>query len=213
MVFGNMGPDCGTGVAFTRDPSDGTKRFYGEYLMNAQGEDVVAGIRTPLPINDSGQVTPRIPAYDPRAAACPVVYRELDEIRRIVSKTHYKDMQDLEFTIQKEQALPAADPQRKAHRGGRGPDRRRLRARRPDRQARSGPMRVTPAQVDQLLHPMLDPKAQRQVVAKGLPASPGAATGKVVFSSEEAADRGRLEAKASSCLRSRDLPRGRRRHA
>ncbi len=186
MVFGNMGPDCGTGVAFTRDPSDGTKRFYGEYLMNAQGEDVVAGIRTPLPINDSGG-----DSTDPSVTLeqrLPGLYRELDEIRHRL-ETHYKDMQDLEFTIQKDKLflLQTRNGKRTAaaavriavdfvHEGL--------------IDKKEAIRRVTPAHVDQLLHPMLDPKATRQVVAKGLPASPGAATGKVVFSSEEAAERG-----------------------
>ena len=185
MVFGNMGPDCGTGVAFTRDPNDGSKRFFGEYLMNAQGEDVVAGIRTPLPLNDSGEGTDPSTTLEQKM---PALYRELDDVRRKL-ETHYRDMQDIEFTIQSNKLFllqtrtgkrTAAAAVRIAvdlvHEGV--------------IEKKEAIMRVTPAHVDQLLHPMLDPKAQRQVVAKGLPASPGAATGKVVFSAEEAAERG-----------------------
>ena len=185
MVFGNMGEDCGTGVAFTRDPNDGTKRFFGEYLLNAQGEDVVAGIRTPLPINDSGQGTDPSTTLEQKM---PGVYRELDDVRRKL-EIHYRDMQDIEFTIQRNKLflLQTRNGKRTAaaavriavdlvHEGL--------------IEKREAIMRVTPAHVDQLLHPMLDPKATRQVIAKGLPASPGAATGKVVFSAEEAADRG-----------------------
>ena len=185
MVFGNMGEDCGTGVAFTRDPNTGSKRFFGEYLLNAQGEDVVAGIRTPLPINDSGQGADPNTTLEQRM---PDVYRELDQIRHTL-ETHYRDMQDIEFTIQRRKLylLQTRNGKRTAaaavriavdlvHEGL--------------IDKREAVMRVTPAHVDQLLHPMLDPKAHRQIVAKGLPASPGAATGRVVFSSEEAAERG-----------------------
>ena len=186
MVFGNMGDDCATGVAFTRDPSNGNKRFFGEYLVNAQGEDVVAGIRTPLPINDSGGE--RADPSTTLERRMPSLYRELDEIRHNL-EAHYRDMQDIEFTIQRNKLFllqtragkrTAAAAVRIAvdmvHEGLINKN--------------EAILRVTPAHIDQLLHPMLDPKAQRQVVAKGLPASPGAATGKIVFSSEEAAERG-----------------------
>ena len=185
MVFGNMGEDCATGVAFTRDPNTGTKRFFGEYLLNAQGEDVVAGIRTPLPINDSGEGADPSKTLEQRM---PQVYRELDEVRHKLER-HYRDMQDIEFTIQRHKLflLQTRNGKRTAAAAVRIAvdlvnegmiDKK------------EAVLRVTPAHVDQLLHPMLDPKAHRQVVAKGLPASPGAATGRAVFSADEAADRG-----------------------
>ncbi|MCB9651195.1 MAG: pyruvate, phosphate dikinase [Deltaproteobacteria bacterium] len=184
MVFGNLGDGCATGVAFTRDPNDGVKRFFGEYLNNAQGEDVVAGIRTPQPINDSGgESGPTL------QTEMPEVYKELDAIR-LKLETHFKDMQDLEFTIQqgKLYLLQTRNGKRTA----------RAAVKMAVDMVHEGlidkpeaVMRVSPAQVDQLLHPMLDPAANRQVVAKGLPASPGAATGRVVFNSEEAEERGK----------------------
>ncbi|MEL7367288.1 MAG: pyruvate, phosphate dikinase [Myxococcota bacterium] len=185
MVFGNMGDDCGTGVAFTRDPNSGAKRFFGEYLLNAQGEDVVAGIRTPRPINDSGEGAD---PSDTLEQCMPDVYRELDDVRHKL-ETHYRDMQDIEFTIQRKKLflLQTRNGKRTAgaavriavdlaHEGmiSKG----------------EAVQRVTPGHIDHLLHPMLDPKARRQTVAKGLPASPGAATGRVVFSADEAAERG-----------------------
>ncbi|MCA9551765.1 MAG: pyruvate, phosphate dikinase [Myxococcales bacterium] len=184
MVFGNLGDGCATGVAFTRDPNDGVKRFFGEYLNTAQGEDVVAGIRTPQPINDSGgESGPTL------QTEMPEVYKELDAIR-LKLETHFKDMQDLEFTIQqgKLYLLQTRNGKRTA----------RAAVKMAVDMVHEGliekpeaVMRVSPAQVDQLLHPMLDPAANRQVVAKGLPASPGAATGRVVFNSEEAEERGK----------------------
>ena len=186
MVFGNMGEGCATGVAFTRDPNSGDKRFFGEYLMNAQGEDVVAGTRTPLPINTSGGVP------DPEATLerrMPEVYRQLDEVRHKL-ETHYRDMQDIEFTIQKDTLylLQTRAGKRTA------PAAVRIAVdmvREGLITKREAVTRIKPAHIDQLLHPMLDPKASRQVVAKGLPASPGAATGRVVFSAEEAEERGK----------------------
>jgi pyruvate,orthophosphate dikinase len=175
MVFGNMGDDSGTGVGFTRNPSTGEKMFYGEYLTNAQGEDVVAGIRTPKPIvelkNDM-----------------PAVYKQLHEITSRLEK-HYRDIQDFEFTIEKGHLFM-------------------LQTRTGKRTAASAVriavemvkekliskeealMRVEPEQLDQLLHPVIDPKAQLKVIAKGLPASPGAATGQAVFDADVAAERG-----------------------
>jgi len=154
MVFGNMGQDCATGVAFTRDPSTGENYFYGEYLVNAQGEDVVAGIRTPQSLTKQGQEKEGsdLPSME---ETMPVVFKQLDDIRHKLEK-HYRDMQDIEFTVQRginrEEAL----------------------------------LRIEPQALDQLLHPTLDPMAHKQVVAKGLPASPGAASGTVVFTAEEA---------------------------
>lgn len=181
MVFGNMGDDCATGVAFTRDPSTGENYFYGEYLVNAQGEDVVAGIRTPQPINRAKQSDKCLP---PMEEVMPECYVELAQIRDILEK-HYKDMQDIEFTIEKGKLFM-------------------LQTRNGKRTAKAAikiavdmvteglidektaVLRVQPSQLDQLLHPSLDPKAVRKLIAKGLPASPGAASGQVVFTADEA---------------------------
>jgi len=173
MVFGNMGDDCGTGVAFTRDPSTGTNKFYGEFLMNAQGEDVVAGIRTPEPIS-------QLRKYD---AKC---YKQLMGIRQTLEQ-HYRDIQDIEFTIEKGTLFM-------------------LQTRAGKRTAAAAVKiaidmmkegliteeeaicRVDPKSLDQLLHPQFDGKAEAasNILATGLPASPGAATGRIVFSAHEA---------------------------
>lgn len=176
MVFGNMGNDSGTGVAFTRNPSTGEKEFYGEYLTNAQGEDVVAGIRTPQPISKLAEEMPE-------------VYKQLLEVRDLLEK-YYRDVQDIEFTIEKGKLYM-------------------LQTRNAKRTARAAVkiavdmvkeglitkeeaiLRVSPDQINQLLHAQIDPKADKKVIAKGLPASPGAASGKVVFSSREAEKRGK----------------------
>ncbi len=181
MVFGNMGDDCATGVAFTRDPATGKRIFYGEYLVNAQGEDVVAGIRTPQPINsstktDSSQVT--------LEELMPEPYKELVEIYQKLEK-HYKDMQDIEFTIQqgKLYMLQTRNGKRTAAAAVRiAVD--MVEEGLIDRD--TAVMRVAPEQLDQLLHPMFDPEAEKNVVATGLPASPGAATGRIVFHAEDA---------------------------
>jgi len=171
MVFGNMGESSGTGVAFTRDPSTGEKTFYGDYLPNAQGEDVVAGIRTPQKISTLKETMPDI-------------YRQLEEVYRKL-ESHYKDMQDIEFTVQdgklyllqtrtgKRTALAAVKLAVDMVREGLISKEEAI-------------MRVEPAQLDQLLHPIFDPKAKVKPIAKGLPASPGAAVGKVVFTAERA---------------------------
>ncbi len=176
MVFGNMGNDSGTGVAFTRNPSTGEKEFYGEYLTNAQGEDVVAGIRTPQPISKLAEEMPE-------------VYQQLLEVRDLLEK-YYRDVQDIEFTIEKGKLYM-------------------LQTRNAKRTAAAAVkiavdmvkeglitkeeaiLRVSPEQINQLLHAQIDPKAEKKVIAKGLPASPGAASGKVVFSSREAEKRGK----------------------
>ncbi|MGC9002599.1 MAG: pyruvate, phosphate dikinase [Dictyoglomus sp.] len=176
MVFGNMGNDSGTGVAFTRNPSTGEKEFYGEYLTNAQGEDVVAGIRTPQPISKLAEEMPE-------------VYKQLLEVRDLLEK-YYRDVQDIEFTIEKGKLYM-------------------LQTRNAKRTARAAVkiavdmvkeglitkeeaiLRVSPDQINQLLHAQIDPNAPKKVIAKGLPASPGAASGKVVFSSREAEKRGK----------------------
>jgi len=183
MVFGNMGDDCATGVAFTRDPSTGENEFYGEFLPNAQGEDVVAGIRTPQPLtthakakNDSD-----LPALE---ETMPGVYRQLHDVREKL-ESHYRDMQDIEFTVQRGTLYM-------------------LQTRTGKRTARAALTiavdmvkdgiiteaeaveRVSPASLDQLLHPTLDPDASREVIARGLPASPGAAAGVAVFTADRA---------------------------
>jgi len=171
MVFGNMGDNSGTGVCFTRNPSTGENKFYGEFLVNAQGEDVVAGIRTPEPL-------------DQMAKHWPDIYKQLVALRHKLEK-HYKDMQDIEFTIQdgKLFLLQTRNGKRTAQAAIRiAVDLVKEGWLNPEQAV----MRVEPKQLDQLLHPTFDPKQSRKLIAKGLPASPGAATGKVVFTAEDA---------------------------
>ncbi|MBI2945220.1 MAG: pyruvate, phosphate dikinase [Candidatus Wallbacteria bacterium] len=182
MVFGNMGNDSGTGVAFTRDPSNGENRFYGEYLLNAQGEDVVAGIRTPHPINRTGK--DKDTKLSTLEEEMPEVYEQLCDIRKRLEK-HYRDMLDVEFTIQ--QGTLYMLQSRVGKRTGAASVRIAV------EMAESGlidkktaVMRVSPDQLDQLLHPTLDPSAKLDILAKGLPASPGAVSGRVVFSADDA---------------------------
>ena len=183
MVFGNMGEDCATGVCFTRDPSTGENMFYGEYLVNAQGEDVVAGIRTPQPLS----ALRARPEETPMETAMPAAYAALLAVRGRL-EAHYRDMQDIEFTVQQGQLFMLQTRNGKrtaaaslkiavdmAHEGL--------------IDQREAVRRVNPSALDQLLHPMLDPKAPRKLFAKGLPASPGAASGMVVFSADEAQSR------------------------
>ena len=179
MVYGNMGDDCATGVAFTRDPSTGENYFYGEYLVNAQGEDVVAGIRTPQPINRAKATT-----LPPMEEVLPECYRQLASIRDILEK-HYKDMQDIEFTIEKGKLfmLQTRNGKRTA------PAAIKIAVdmvREGLIDEKAAVLRVAPSQLDQLLHPSLDPKAVKNIIAKGLPASPGAVSGEVVFTADEA---------------------------
>jgi len=183
MVFGNMGNDCATGVAFTRDPSTGEKKFFGEYLINAQGEDVVAGIRTPQPINDSSknEANKHLPTLEKQL---PDAFADLVKIYNKL-ESHYKDMQDIEFTIQKNKLymLQCRNGKRTATAAVRiavEMVREKLIT------TREAVMRVNPDQIDQLLHPTLDPKAKKDFLAKGLPASPGAACGQVVFDPDTA---------------------------
>ena len=181
MVFGNMGEDSATGVAFTRDPATGEKVFFGEYLVNAQGEDVVAGIRTPQPINHNTKTDPSQVTLE---ELMPEVYKQLDEIQRKLEQ-HYKDMQDIEFTIQHGRLwmLQTRTGKRTAAAAVRiAVD--MVEEGLIDKE--TAVMRVEPEQLDQLLHPTFDPKAKKNVVAKGLPASPGAATGRIVFNAEDA---------------------------
>ncbi len=181
MVFGNMGDDSATGVAFTRDPSNGERRFFGEFLPNAQGEDVVAGIRTPQPLNKESAGDNKLPTME---ALFPVVYQELIGIYTKLEK-HYRDMQDIEFTVQKGKLylLQTRNGKRTASAAVRiAVDMVKEGLIDTD----TAILRVAPAQIEQLLHPRLDPKAPKEIIAKGLPASPGAASGEVVFSSAEA---------------------------
>ena len=180
MVYGNMGNDCATGVCFTRDPSTGENMFYGEYLVNAQGEDVVAGIRTPQPLSKAVAK----PGEIPLEAAMPDAYRELMEVRAKL-EAHYKDMQDIEFTVQQHKLYMLQT------RNGKRTAAASLRmavdmAHEGLIDEAEAVMRVNPSSLDQLLHPMLDPKAPRTLLGKGLPASPGAASGIVVFTADEA---------------------------
>ena len=180
MVFGNMGEDCATGVCFTRDPSTGENFFYGEYLVNAQGEDVVSGIRTPQPLSQSAVKPDEISME----AAMPTVYAELLVVRAKL-ESHYTDMQDIEFTVQQNKLYMLQT------RNGKRTAAASLRiavdmANEGLIDRREAIKRVNPASLDQLLHPTLDPSAKRNLLAKGLPASPGAASGVAVFSSDEA---------------------------
>ena len=183
MVFGNMGNDCATGVAFTRNPSDGEKEIYGEYLINAQGEDVVAGTRTPQYITKKAK---KLANSKERSMEenMPKIFKELKKILKILEK-HFKDMQDVEFTVENKKLWI-------------------LQTRSGKRTAKSSVkiavdmvkekiiskkqaiLRIDPNTLETLLHPSLDEKSELNVIAKGLPASPGAASGKVVFSSDEA---------------------------
>jgi len=180
MVFGNLGEDCATGVGFTRDPSTGENRFYGEYLVNAQGEDVVAGIRTPQPVT----VAAKSDGQTALEEAMPAVYADLKRVYQTLER-HYRDMQDIEFTVQQGRLWL-------------------LQTRSGKRTARAmvkiavdmvgegliskeeAVLRIEPDKLDELLHPTFDPAARKDVIATGLAASPGAAVGKVVFSADDA---------------------------
>lgn len=173
MAFGNMGDDCATGVAFTRNPSTGVKELYGEYLVNAQGEDVVAGIRTPHPIVDMEKEMPE-------------AFAEFIRISNILEK-HYRDMQDIEFTIEKNKlyVLQTRNGKRTAAAAIKAAVEMVSEGLITKEEAL---LRVEPSQLNQLLHRRIDPAAKIEVIAKGLPASPGAASGKVVFCADKAAD-------------------------
>jgi len=173
MVFGNLGNDSATGVGFTRNPGTGENKFYGEYLVNAQGEDVVAGIRTPLPIDNLKKSMPKI-------------YQELFHYQKQLEK-HYQDMQDIEFTIEKGQLFMLQCRVGKRN----GPAAVKMAVDMVKEKLISpemAVMRVTPSQLDELLHPILDPKEEltNKPIAHGLPAGPGAASGMIVFSANEA---------------------------
>lgn len=181
MVYGNMGDNSATGVAFTRDPSTGENVFYGEFLRNAQGEDVVAGIRTPQPINISGKTEDTVETLEESFPAC---YKELEGIYKKL-ENHYKDMQDIEFTIQdgKLWMLQTRNGKRTAAASVKIAVDMVNEGMLTKQEA---VMRIDAEQMDQLLHPRLDPSAPKEVLTKGLPASPGAAVGKIVFTAEDA---------------------------
>lgn len=190
MVFGNMGDDCATGVAFTRNPSTGEKALYGEYLINAQGEDVVAGIRTPCPITNQSKENHGDHLVS-MEDALPDLYQELVSLYNKL-EDHYRDMQDIEFTIEKNKlwVLQTRNGKRTAKasikiavdmvKEGLISKEEAL-------------LRIDAEAIDQLLHPTLDPDAKNNVISKGLPASPGAASGKVVFTAEDAENKAMLK--------------------
>jgi pyruvate,orthophosphate dikinase len=187
MVFGNMGNSSATGVAFTRNPATGDPRFYGEWLANAQGEDVVAGTRTPHPINEAMK-TEGTQELESLEKAMPSTYKQLDAIRTRLEK-HYRDMQDLEFTIQEGKLYLLQT--RTGKRTGTAALNMAM-----DMLAegmiseKEAVMRVKPAQLDELLHPILDPNAEKTatLLGKGLPAGPGGAVGQIVFTAEKAVE-------------------------
>ena len=202
MVFGNMGEDCATGVAFTRNPSTGENALYGEYLVNAQGEDVVAGIRTPqsLTVADAEARGSQLP---PMERAMPEAFARLMEMRDRLER-HFHDMQDIEFTIETGRLwmLQTRSGKRTAQaalqiavdlvdEGTIGPD--------------EAVMRIEPEALEQLLHPTLDPDADRDVIARGLPASPGAASGRIVFTAD-AAEQAAANGEAVILVRSETSP-------
>ncbi len=183
MVFGNRGEDCATGVAFTRDPSTGEKKFFGEFLLNAQGEDVVAGIRTPQAINLASKQ-----ASDSQKTLeelMPEVYQQLVKVYQTLEQ-HYRDMQDIEFTI--EQGKLYLLQTRSGKRSAAAALRIAIDLVNEHQITQAEAiLRIQPEQLDQLLHPRLDPQAHKQFVTQGLPASPGAASGQIVFDPETAA--------------------------
>ncbi len=183
MVFGNMGNDCATGVVFTRNPSDGSNDIYGEYLINAQGEDVVAGTRTPQYITKKAKREARVEALSMQESM-PKVYLELHKILKKL-EVHYKDMQDVEFTVENEKLwiLQTRSGKRTAKSAVKiavDMVKEKLISK------KQAILRIDPNSLDTLLHPTLDEKSSLEIIANGLPASPGAASGKVVFTSEEA---------------------------
>jgi len=187
MVFGNRGEDCATGVAFTRNPSTGEKLYYGEYLVNAQGEDVVAGIRTPQPLTVAGKETGGdLPSME---EVMPDVFAQLVRVFDIL-ESHYRDMQDIEFTVENSKLwmLQTRAGKRTAAASVRIAVEMVAEGLIAKEEAI---LRVDPLALDQLLHPTLDPKAARTVLGRGLPASPGAASGSVVFTAEEAEEKAR----------------------
>ena len=209
MVFGNMGDTSATGVAFTRNPSTGEKRLYGEFLINAQGEDVVAGIRTPQEITEiarkeAGSDKPSM------EGAMPAAFKELTRIYGVLEK-HYRDMQDLEFTV--EQGKLWMLQTRNGKRTAKAALRIAVELANERLITRDEAVaRIEPGSLDQLLHPTIDPNAERNVIATGLPASPGAASGEIVFSSDEATKL-KADGKKVILVRVETSPGGHPRHA
>ncbi len=202
MVFGNMGADCATGVAFTRNPSTGENALYGEYLVNAQGEDVVAGIRTPQSLT-AAEAEARGSSLPPMERAMPEAFARLMEMRDRLER-HFRDMQDIEFTVETGRLwmLQTRSGKRTAQAalqiavdlvedGTIGPE--------------EAVMRIEPQALEQLLHPTLDPEAERDVIARGLPASPGAASGRIVFTAD-AAEQAAANGEAVILVRSETSP-------
>ncbi len=182
MVFGNLGDDSATGVAFTRDPSTGEKLFFGEFLVNAQGEDVVAGIRTPQPLTRRQRGNSELPSLE---ELMPDVFKELVSIYQRL-ENHYRDMQDIEFTIENKKLwmLQTRNGKRTTQAALQiAIDMVNEKLIKPEEAV----MRIDPKGLDQLLHPRLDPNAEKVLLAKGLPASPGGVSGQIVFDSDEAA--------------------------
>ena len=187
MVFGNMGNDCATGVAFSRNPGNGENYFYGEYLVNAQGEDVVAGTRTPAPINKESQ-SDHNKGLVTLEQGMPTIYTELVSFKNRL-ENHYRDMQDIEFTIEKGRLFMLQCRVGKRN----GPAAVRMAVDMVNDKfidKATAVTRVTPAQLDELLHPVIDPKTEKDtpVLAKGLPAGPGGASGQVVFTAADAVE-------------------------
>ena len=191
MVFGNMGDDCATGVAFTRNPSTGENMFYGEFLVNAQGEDVVAGIRTPQPLTIQGKAEGgNLPSME---EVMPDVFADLVAIYQKL-EAHYRDMQDIEFTVENRKLWMLQT------RNGKRTAKAALKiavdmVNEKLISKEEALLRIDPLSLDQLLHPTLDPNAKKHVIARGLPASPGAASGKVVFTAEDAEHAANLKEK------------------
>ena len=188
MVFGNMGENSATGVAFTRNPATGENKFYGEWLPNAQGEDVVAGIRTPNPINEETRHSDDVEGHPSLEKAMPKAYAEIKAIRNRL-EAHFRDMQDLEFTIQDGRVWMLQT--RTGKRNGPAAVRMAVEMYKSKMiSAQEAVMRVTPAQLDEMLHPMVDPKAETsaEFLVKGLPAGPGGAVGQVAFTSDVAVE-------------------------
>lgn len=196
MVFGNMGDDCATGVAFTRDPSTGENYFYGEYLVNAQGEDVVAGIRTPQSLTKLGREKEgsNLPSME---EVMPEVFAQLCSLREKLEK-HFRDIQDIEFTVQQGRLymLQTRNGKRTAAASLKIAVDMVAEGLITEEEAL---LRVDPQSLDQLLHPTLDPKAPRNVITRGLPASPGAASGRVVFTADDAVSRAHEGEKVILC--------------
>ena len=209
MVFGNMGETSATGVAFTRNPSTGEKKLYGEFLINAQGEDVVAGIRTPQEISEAArqEAGSDKPSME---RAIPNAFAELKRIYNVLER-HYRDMQDLEFTVEQGKLWMLQT------RTGKRTAKAALRiavelANEGLITKNEAVMRVDPLALDQLLHPTIDPRAHRKVIATGLPASPGAASGAIVFTPDEA-EKLQVRGQESHPHPRRDFARGYPRHA